>query len=1058
MRKGASKKTKLLIALIISTLAICIATPTLAYFTADRNASSDGAIVGKDVTGIKNVNISDFDELIAYASGTEAISSVVGGKTVNATKGNDNDASEVNALTERLYLTFTGDIEVTSDLCIYTDCHLDLNGYTLYLNGYEIAFKHTYRGGIVISDGTVVTDNVLTEEETEAKNGRIVFETPFAFPALDNVTFKSRAGEEIVGGYVIVDGDTKSIGYSVISLVAESIINYADCVPKKLSYGALNALTVTTNESGAYVFGTELFLNKKSLCHTSGLTESCAYVFDDLILPNHYLSYDGVTVEYISSAPEVISERGNVVLPTESADVDLTVNVIKDGTIVATTTFKLHVINPGNETALNNMGKTIIQNCFNEYYRNTAGEGETESYAYVFKRSVQLPLKITVGNAEIDYEYNAYKDAGKTSVSSGRFVKIEDTTDFILFESAEEVKTVSVKVNGAETLDFNIVAEDAGLIRTHASIAQDFIRDNYGGSIKLPATYAGDILTGFETKVLYTPLTGNADESIESIRYELMNDSNGLYALSGCDAPLTESSENGELYVASWQTKNPLDYVQSVQLNCIFNFKDGATESIQLSIECLEGQGTNLNGFLPYYGYYDQMFFATVGNYTVNSFTMPFAYGTDGPVVCYELAPDTKDSSTWNNIAGLSISLYFNGTDHVLDLNSTSNNLYSEAFDNLGVTCAEIISYGDAVWKFNIDKSLLGVDNVDFSIIYEYVMRVSQSGEDSFTAFVDSSSEYIVTDFTLPGVLHCGVGEEVESEVLYQWMYNTFGTGAYTDGEVVLTDWLKQNIDMNAETDTDLLGITDFKGIEYLKGTTFVNLSGIDFSDEAFFSETMTYISQMSGIEKLYLAGCNINAGDTTAPESADLNKLALLTNLNELRLNNNNIYSFEFLLDIPSLNYAYVYGNLSLKTVDGIFYGSEGLVNMQYFQEMTNYGIYVYNTYSDSTEFLFEETNGVNDFKNLCGIVYQKKLSAQVSITEIYKTFSVNPSDYGLKSSYTLTGTSTTYAVSNQTLSWGYIGDDEYAATQFAVTYNFTINSKSVSIKAKFEIVRMAE
>ena len=154
--------------------------------------------------------------------------------------------------------------------------------------------------------------------------------------------------------------------------------------------------------------------------------------------------------------------------------------------------------------------------------------------------------------------------------------------------------------------------------------------------------------------------------------------------------------------------------------------------------------------------------------------------------------------------------------------------------------------------------------------------------------------------------------------------------------------------------------------------------------------------------------------------------------------------------MSFPSLNEVYVYEN-NASGVDGIFYGSAGLANLPVFQELTNNGVSVYNTIADVNPILFEKSDEVNDYINLKGVEYQSKLKTGASIADLYKNFSTTPGDYGIDSSYTAGGT--TYYATNQTLTWGHIGDPDTSDT-FTLTYSLTLRNESGAITTSVKIV----
>lgn len=1110
-----------------------------AYFSSGSGKDISGSVENGTVeTQVITKDISSFEELLSYAGGTSGYTIAPSSSaTESGYKGFFNDGRKETVSTERLILKLTADIKLKTDVTFRTDSHIDLNGKTLVLNGKNLIFYHTYHGNIVIKNGNVITGAIASGNDTATTDhGKIIFDAPYAYPSFYSVTAYRNAAEENgvikfsddkkitdTSYYSVIAADDVMIGYHALRIATAKLANYADLVPEELSYDDLSKLTVTND-----LFAANLFVSEKK-CYTTSdpaETEPCFYVFDDLDFATHILAYNGLTVEYSfvkasASGTGNISALGKVTLPAENSGAEsgtLTVTVKKDGKTIAVTELKAHLVNPANTSSFVAAGKTMINALIDRFYTDYTAEGATTK-KHVFKREVQFPAMLSLPNGALSFAYKVYGGENQNTdyTTSDTIVTENGIVKFIPTEAVTKMTvTIATTINGvtkSEKLDINdIVATDAGLVRTEASLAQDFILNNYGGKITLRAEYdSGGNLTGFSDQIIYSLKNGNADVSIKKIKYELVNDINSLYTLT---VPVGDS--NGKLSVKDFKTNNPLDYVQSVQLNCTFSFGEEKQVTLQIPIEAVANDsGDNVNGFLPYYNYYNQMFYAQTGLYTINSFEMPFAYSNDGKIVCYDIfTRDASGNLIWNNVKGISVSLYYDGKDHSLipqaeiggsyPYSSYVNALTSHKADGVTETgmksYQKILSYGDARWKFNIDPSKIGSKDVDFEIVYNYVMSLN----DGFQAYSkpvqngeSTTTTYITTAFTLPGVLLLdetkASSDAVYDKNLYIWMYEAFGGVAYdnsTDAKnYVLVDWLKQNRNLDVTDDNTLVTassktllekVKNFKGIEYMTGTSYVNLSGIDLSVD--YANTMTYLSQMTSITTLYLCNCNLSAKiDAANPNDADLEILTALKRLTELHIENsvgnttniNKVYSMEFLTSFPNLNRVYVYGNLANSTGDtpvgvgGIFYGSVGLVNMEYFAELSSSGTSVYNTASTSAQFLFEEQTGVNDYKILQSVEYQKKLKKGIPIKVVYESFANTTSTmsvaqkkavaafYGLETNYKVGASS--YSVTVNSLVWGSDdGDDNTQTTEFYVAYTFTLNGTTVTIKVKFNVVRV--
>ena len=1101
-----TKQTAKIVAVVLA-VALFVTSGAVAYafFTSEFFKNISGNVSGNDVSGVTTVEIASFADLFRFSDGnvTPCLYKLPDGtlSQVPPTDGSDyteiacsggsfNDNRPVTAAAERLMLKFVFDVTLQNDITLRADCHIDLNGKTLYLAGHSLAISHTYRGTASIKNGTVVVnaqkegDNLL-----QTQQGKVYFDTPYAQDET-NVTFKqliAAEGDESAkteadltdltdqtSGYANLSDNEVVKAYNALRLIAHRLVNSSDVIPS-ISYSYLESKTDA-------IFDSSIFSSTKT-CSASNADEACVFVFDDLDLPNHILAYDGMTVEYLSSDETIVDSQGRVTSGTDGIKTaKLTATVNQNGA-EASCEFTLHVVRNTDENQLVVAGKSMVGAHMAQYFDETQSK-------YLLKRSLQLPTKFTTGGTTIQVDYKTYKDKNCTDEVEDTITSVTDSVCNLEPTAAvQHVRATIVAGSVSETLDFDVLASDAGLVRTQSSYAQDFVVENYGGQIKLTVTpdSKDKDVPEFTTQTIYTPKTGNAHSSITSIEYSVINDTNGLYELLDCTSALTVDSQNGTLKVVTG--KNPLNFVQTVQLNCLFVFEDGTTADIQVPIKCESDTGDNVSGFLAYYNFYDQMFFATTGCYTVKTFTMPFATGdlSSDYVVCYDMLQYDQDGTTiWNGVKGIKVSLYYGGVDHPLfdssllqtetGVDVPSNgyvaalNAYLASVDaDVSKAIKQIIAQGDSKWVFEITTAAgsdsLPKENQNFEFVYNYRLL----GGSDFYVWSDSSSAPITTSFVLPGILTYDASAsatDVDSGVItdknmYDYLGKTFGGDTFDTVNVVLTDWLKQNLPV-ISTENGLANVTDFNGLQYLTGTTKVDLSGVDLS--ANYVATMDYISMMAAVEELNLSNCKLSGGSyasAASPVDENLAKLAKLKNLKTIYLHNasnsnsnaNNIYSFEFLSGISTLNRAYVANNLSPSTVDGVFYGSEGLVNMEYFNDLSDSGVSVYNQFSGSAHTLFTEAVGMNDFKILKGIEYQRKLKEGADISVVYAPFqNASVDDFGLATSYDTGG-----RVTNQSLSWGYDGDDATTATQFYVRYGFTLGGTTITVKVNFGVVRVA-
>ena len=135
-----------------------------AFFTSDFFKKLTGKI-DENGNGIAVAEISSFDDLWKYSIGAEE-TEINGAAAVT---GKFNDFSGKTESNGRRILRFSADVTLVSDLTITADCHIDLNGKTLYLNGHDLAISHTYAGSFVLSGGTIRTPLRQTKERLQKR-------------------------------------------------------------------------------------------------------------------------------------------------------------------------------------------------------------------------------------------------------------------------------------------------------------------------------------------------------------------------------------------------------------------------------------------------------------------------------------------------------------------------------------------------------------------------------------------------------------------------------------------------------------------------------------------------------------------------------------------------------------------------------------------------------------------------------------------------------------------------------------------------------------------------
>jgi len=95
-----------------------------------------------------------------------------------------NDGSQTTDKTKRIVFKLVNDITIEDNLVVTADCHIDLNGKTLYLNGNYLALSHAYYGNTVVKNGKIVLDKEVEVVEGVTPNGK-TRQVVFCYAKLD---------------------------------------------------------------------------------------------------------------------------------------------------------------------------------------------------------------------------------------------------------------------------------------------------------------------------------------------------------------------------------------------------------------------------------------------------------------------------------------------------------------------------------------------------------------------------------------------------------------------------------------------------------------------------------------------------------------------------------------------------------------------------------------------------------------------------------------------------------------------------------------------------------
>ena len=998
MRK---KKEVLILSIIVCAVTLVVAVGTVyAYFS--TSTKSEKVVVGSDITveSEKVINIGNVGELFKYTNAE-----------------NYNDENKVSAAVKRATLRLTNDITMDMDIFVTADVHLDLNGHTLYLNGKNLYFQHGYSGTLVIYSGKTggAIDN--------SQGGMITIDTPNATFFFDsqNISYS----ESVI---CVLNMEKKTTAYNCFYMVATALLSDYDSRPKRKNYSEIisgNILTGNTMSCG-------LFLDSRGECElkTDGAgEENCAFVFGDVDLPYHYFSRD-IQITYSSSNPELLTNYGNlryVPITYENITLTVTISCTAWGADTVSCTFPIHVVNIDDYTTVHKASRTMVKSFFAHYL----ADGK-----YVMNNAVDVPVSLSAMGVDFEYSFLA-ADKNTTLETASGIVEGKKVyrlvPDSICKYLKINMKAKGTGKNGSTQEVTLILPVSSTYVPLQNSIARILVNGFYGGAIIYDSTegytqlYTLEQIKAGEIVGLPDTIKKYIDEfNVTAIEYELTDEAKKLYTITGNHLVLKEGI-----------IPSSKEEYKSKYLKCTFRFgenENAETASENLYIEYVTSNGDTASGYWVYYNEYSE----TVPSEIITQIELPFAYG-DGmaygePYTCYDFAVSVGE--TKKVIDGLSTSVYYTGTEQnpnyeltkskpdglkisLVDQKSHEEYVcldydgYTVGREKTSVSNAKSLvtvfnryladknktlnDLKNAIWILSIDASKLSFDDIELLVLYNYSFS-SKTTEPSWTSYVASLTENETTTnyFTAlttskinmeGGLIYApdNIANHVPDSNLFVWMYNSFNPDYSQESKLteakntvyIRNDWLLSNVDLIKSESTLLQNTTNWYGIQNLKGTEVVDLSGT-----AIDGSLMGYLAQMSAVKNLVLKNCGLKSdiiGD----------KLKSLGYLKSLDVSDNKIDTFEWLLDLDSVQTVYLQGNKTDTKGAEEFWGSEGMSNFQIYRDLGRKGIAVYYTINNNnTAITFDSADERNDYERFKDIEYQSQLSKDVSIEKAYSKF----------------------------------------------------------------------
>ena len=993
MKKYINKKFILLISVIVLAFTF-VSIITYAYYKKNFNTSYD---INTSITEENVCEVSTFEELY-YAC-------------VNNVFNDSNKVSE-----NRKIIRLTNNIDLTNNLILNYDAHIDLNSKILNLKDYTFSIIHSYAGSFMLYNGTIKTSS----------NGRIVINTTNASYLTESVSFIDDSDNAISDSstYVkVVSINEMYTMYNALYSISTALVDDVSRRPEYLTYEEFNVKNIAS-------FDSTLFLPTFD-CNVDSNSHACGYVYNDIVLINHYLSND-INITYTSSDTSVLSNSGNVNgIGTCTLSVSLSI-----GENNYTCDFLVHIVSSGSLDAAEAMIKSYLSDLYKDESLKISNDITHDNY-YFFTTGRDLPLKSNDGN--VTYSYKAFSDS---TCSTEIKTVSKERNGVYCFEPNEECYylqiTISNNNNESRTVVLNMYTI---YVAKYETVAKLILNELYGGSLVYNTANGPTTLESLDA------IKEKSDKlNLYVDTYKLTN---VTYALKeGTDAYNDYKIESGALDIKVDTTISMKEEAAVVT----FEF-DEEIVSVELYITYVIGAQDATSSFLPYYTSYDNKISSQA---SLETFTMPFSYENKGPYTIYDFSDsyvtsvDEGSSTTTYTTLNLSkpdslkVQLCDKDGNVINDFTSsyTDGTSIANAFDTyLGSSTISSFASNNpgAYWYFSFDTSKILIDDVKTVLIYNY--KFNDAGSWTRYQKTDENDKNIKFDtdlttslFTINGGLIYSTDTTLENSVrnesLFIYLYNNLNSSAdditSASNNVILNDWFENSIEINA-TLIPLSGDIDINGIQYLTSCTYLNLSGITITQ----TKVDDIISKLTNLETLDISSASIS-------DSSILTNLKNMTSLKTLYINGNSIDKFEFLTDITSLSEVYLYENT---VTNSSYYGSEGMCNFQTYEDLLRKGISVYYKLNSSgIAMAYENTTDLNDYQRLKSIEYQSILKSGIDISVLYSKFeSLTYEDFCLDNFISLT--------------WSYGGGiDATDATYFQVT---ATNTSGIELVVKYYIDR---
>ena len=467
-----------------------------------------------------------------------------------ATDRDFNSINKSSDKTHRKIIRLDADVILTDNLIITSDFNLDLNGYTLNLAGYDFTVRHGYFGDIAVFGGTIISTPT---------GGKLVFDTPNAIHSIP---------EAVINASLV-----EYLSFDAVS-VKDRVFDF---VESELMYG-----------------------------------DSGNYYYTDVILPNHYYTYD-IEFNYTSGNTAVFSNNGKLLDDATTAAVSFSLTLkIADQLYAKATPITVWAVPLSDTAKWLSIAEELFDNSIAKYY------GEDEYY-YITSSVLLLDAVTYPG---INY---SFQTDNAVNLTDGNLLTLTASTDMIIL-------TVTATIGTSEGTPFirtfKIVADE--LFYTVVAEAMEYMFPE--GSINfvyMTDTYIVPQISGFPG----------------TISFSFLNDA---------------TNYTFDNYVIELNTQNPPTMLSQNYLEVLFVFNDVNSTTIKRRVKLnynpiSAGEGGAEDYFYDFYNYLNAVLTErTNGLYTYTSFNMPKAYGSS-PKFKYRFVTAYTNGGSYSGPAIISV-------------------------------------------------------------------------------------------------------------------------------------------------------------------------------------------------------------------------------------------------------------------------------------------------------------------------------------------------------------------------------------------------------------------